>query len=181
MKTGDKSPPQTRSSFPGFFPLAVAFPSLRSHRRFPVASIKMLDFKYGQIHAFNASQVHVDLIGIGARNVKRGDTAARAEMMFGGMRVEGVCSEVLPGRQQAEPFPGNYPVDISFFGADRAVALRNPAVDGPNDFVGNAPAMASAAVDRAVLELIRHKVNLTQIERCGKYGAYPPARVYAKR
>jgi hypothetical protein len=31
--------------------------------------------------------------------------------------------------------------------------------------------MASAAVDWAVFKLIRHKVNLPQIVRCGKRGA----------
>ena len=124
----------------------------------------MMDFKCGEIDAFNTSQVHVNLIGIGARNVKRGNAASRAKMMFGGMGVESIGGEVLPLRQQAEPFARNDPMDISLFGADRAVALRNAAINWPGNFVTNATAMASTTVDRAVLRLVRHKMNLTQIE-----------------
>lgn len=140
-----------------FFSLLAPLPSLLSHRCFPIASVKMLDFKFGQIHAFNTSQVHVNLIRVGARDIKRRHTASRAEMMFGSVGVEGICGEVFPRRQQAEPFTRDYPVDVRFFGADRAVALRHPAVDRPDNFVSDAPAMASAAVNWAVLELIRHE------------------------
>jgi len=117
----------------------------------------MLDFKRGQIHAFNTSQVHVDLVRIGACNIKRRHTTSRAEMMFGSMRVEGIGGEVLRRRQQAEPLARNDPVDISFFCADRAVAFRNTAVYRPGNFVSDTPAMASAAVSWTILELIHHK------------------------
>jgi len=117
----------------------------------------MLDFKCSEIHPFNASQVHVDFFRVGARDIKRRDPASRAEMMFGSVRVEGISGEFLPGGQQAEPLARDYPVNISFFGADGAVALGNTPVYRPGNLVSDAPAMTSTAIDWAVLKLIRHE------------------------
>ena len=77
--------------------------------------------------------------------------------MFGSAGVESIRGEVLPRRQQAEPFARDYPVNVGFFGTDRAVSLQDSAVDRPNNFVSDASAMASATVDWAVLDWIRHE------------------------
>ena len=73
------------------------------------------------------------------------------------VRVEGVRGQVLPWCQQPEPFSRNYPMNISFFGADRAVAFGYAAVDRPFNFVTDAAAMASAAIDWALCRFIRHE------------------------
>src|SRR5713101_6264610 len=78
-------------------------------------------------------------------------------MMFGNAGVEGISGEILPRGQQAEPLARDYPVEVGFFGADRAVALGNTAVYRADNFVSDAPTMASAAVDWTIRGLIRHE------------------------
>jgi hypothetical protein len=117
----------------------------------------MLYIKRSNIDAFDASQVHVDLIGVRARDIKRRHAASLAEMMLRRMGVETVSSEFLPGRQQPKSSARYYPVDVPLFRADGAIAFGNSAIDGPRDLVNDAPAMASAAVDPTALEFIRHR------------------------
>ncbi len=75
-------------------------------------------FQRRQFYALDASEVHIDLVRIGARNIKRCHAAFWAEMMLGDPSVESVGGQVFPRREQPEALAGNYPVNISFFGAD---------------------------------------------------------------
>lgn len=123
----------------------------------PITPVKMLEIYGAQIHSLNTTQVHVDFVGIGARDIKRRYPASGAEMVFGDVCIEGVSGEFLPRRQQAETLARDYPVHIAFFGADGAIALRNPSVYRSCNFVNHAPAMAPAPVNRGTSEFVRHE------------------------
>jgi hypothetical protein len=138
-------------------PVSLTLSPLLSYRGFPVAAVKMFDLDCVQVYPFNTSQVHVDFIRVGARDVKRRHATSRTEVMFGRVGVERIRGEFLPGRQQAEPFTGDNPVNISLLGADRAIALQPTSIEGPDHFINNAPTMASAAVDWVSFESIRHR------------------------
>jgi len=133
----------------------------------------MTGIKAGRIDPFNTTQIHIDFIRVRARDIKRRHTASGAEMVSGKVCIEGIGSEFLPRRQQTETLARNYPVKIAFFGANRAVALRNSSVYRPGNFVNHATTMAYAAVDRATFEFIRHKYE------CGANRTFQQMRCYA--
>jgi hypothetical protein len=101
--------------------------------------------------------------------------------MFGNVRVESVSSEFLPWRKHSETFAGNYPVKITFFCADRAIALRNSSIYRPGNFVNHAPAMASAAVNRATFESIRHEYEFGANRKLRQMRRYATSGICATR
>ena len=64
--------------------------------------------------------------------------------MLRGFRVEGVGRDIVGRRQQAERGALDDPVDVTFLGADRAVAFRD-ALEIAFHFEADASAMTSAA------------------------------------
>src|SRR5579862_5169212 len=88
------------------------------HIGFPVLPVEMIHLETACIHAFEASDIDVDFVGVGARNIKRGNAAARTEVMLRGASIEGVGCEILARGQQAETIARHDPVQIALLRAD---------------------------------------------------------------
>src|SRR5271154_6954827 len=126
--------------------LSSRAPALLMRRlcRFPVTSIKALQRNCGQVEAFDAARVDVDLIGIGARYIERRHPASRAKVVLRHVSIESVNGEIVPRCEQAEFIARDDPMKIALLRANRAVALSNPT-GRTLDLIHDAPAMASAA------------------------------------
>src|SRR5271156_1324237 len=111
----------------------------------PVAAVEVVEFELADVHPFEASDVHVEAFGIGARNVERCDAAVGAEQMLCDFRVEGIGRDVVGRGQQTERAAIDDPMKVSLLGADGAVAFGD-AIEVAPDLETDAPAMASAAI-----------------------------------
>src|SRR4051812_25987065 len=76
--------------------------------------------------------------------------------MSGSVGVERIGREVFPGRQETETVAGHDPVQICFFGTDRASTFADAVGNRTNHFIRDAPAMASAAISGYVVGLVPH-------------------------
>ena len=76
--------------------------------------------------------------------------------MFRGFRVEGVGRDIVGRREQAERGALDDPVDVTFLGADRAVAFRD-ALEIALDFEADASAMTSTTIDSFVSFLFHER------------------------
>lgn len=159
----------------------AALATLLYDRGFPIAPVKMMDVKVGQIQPFNTTQIDVDSIRVRARDIKRRHTASGAEMVFGNVCVEGISGELHPWRQQPETLARNYPVQVRLFGADRAITLQNPSVYRPGNFINHAPAMASATVNRATFKFIRHGYEFGANRKLRQMRRYAGGEICATR
>ncbi len=59
-------------------------------RLLPVSSVERTQFELFEIHALQASKIHVDLIRIGTRDIKRVYAAMSAELVLGNTSIESV-------------------------------------------------------------------------------------------
>ena len=62
-----------------------------------VATIEQLDAKFGQVNAFQAAHVHVNLVRVGPRDIKRRHAAGWAEVVLRDTGVEAIRGEVFRG------------------------------------------------------------------------------------
>src|SRR5579883_461471 len=123
----------------------IARPLVALDRLLLVATVEMLDPQPARFDAFDAAQIHIDLIRIGTRDVERRHAASPTEVMPRHAGIEAINRELLPGRQQSKALARDDPVDITLLRADRAVAYDR-AFDWSTHFEGDRPAVASPAI-----------------------------------
>ena len=88
-------------------------------------AIEPLDLHGAEVDTVEAPDVHVDSVGMRARDVEAGDAAVAAEEMARGHRPELIRRESILAREQAELLARNDQMEVCLAGTDGAVALRH--------------------------------------------------------
>ncbi len=113
---------------------------------FPVAPVEELDRDVRGLRV-EAAHVHVDAVGIRARDVERLDPARAAELVVGDAGAEAVGDELVLAAQQAELRLRHDQVHEARHRADGAAAVEARELLGRLHFEGDGAAMAMAVVD----------------------------------
>src|SRR4030095_3307773 len=99
----------------------------------------------GELDAVEATDVHVDVIGVRARDVEARHAAVATEMVRCRPGAEAIGAELVRACQEAELCWGDDHVQVGLAGADGAVALAHPAEIGIH-LEAHPPAVAPAGI-----------------------------------
>src|SRR5690349_897657 len=86
----------------------------------------MSDGKRRHIHVVQTTHIHVDLIGVGAWNIKRMNAAGGAKGVLGDASVEAIRRQRILAAKELEGIRRHDEMEKTFLAADRAVALGDP-------------------------------------------------------
>ena len=92
------------------------------YRPLPVLAVERCEVEASEVHAIEASDVHVDFVGIGSRDVERVHAADLTEMVFRRLCIEIVRRKVIFARNKIEILRQHDQVDEALLRTDRAVA-----------------------------------------------------------
>ena len=104
-----------------------------------MAAVETADGEGSDIHIVQTTHIHVDLIRIGTRNVKRMNAAGRTKGVLGDAGIEAVCGERILAAKELERIQRHDEMEKTLFAADRAIAFGHP-----RKIRGDAKAHASA-------------------------------------
>ncbi len=93
------------------------------HRLFPMTAVETTDGQRSDIDPVETAHVDINLIGVGARNVKRMNAAGGAKRVLGDAGIKPVCGQRLFAAQKFERLRRHDEMQKSFFGADRTIAF----------------------------------------------------------
>lgn len=108
-----------------------------------MAAVEMPDGERSHIHIVQTTHIHVDLIRIGARNVKWMYSARGAKGVLGDTGIETVCRQRIFAAYQLEGIRRHDEMEKAFFAADRAIAFRHAREVG-SDTKAHVTTMATA-------------------------------------
>src|SRR5215467_11727691 len=91
-----------------------------------MAAVEMTDGEYTDIDAIEAPHVHIDFIGIGARNIKWMNAASGAKRVLGDAGIEAICRQRILAAHELEGFWRHDQMKKSLFAANRAIAFGDP-------------------------------------------------------
>src|SRR5439155_24375875 len=114
--------------------------------RFPVPAVETRHRELLDVHAVQTSDVHVDPIGMGTRDVEARHTARPTEMMLGGHGAEAIRGEVLCAGEQTEALARHDVMQVPLARTDGAVAVDHPC-QVRRDLEAYSPAVAAAGED----------------------------------
>src|SRR5262249_53442084 len=103
------------------------------------------EVKFGQVNAFQAAHVHVDLVRVGTRDIKRRHATGRTKVMLRDTGVEAIGGKGVRGGQQVKRFTRDEPMNVALLGANRAIALLE-ILDSSRRLERYPSAMASATI-----------------------------------
>jgi hypothetical protein len=112
-----------------------------------VLAIEALDLHGAEVDTVEAPDVHVDSVGMRARDVEAGDTTVATEEVARRHRPELIRRESVFAREQAELLPRQDQMEIRLPGADGAVALRH-GVQVTRHLEADAAAVTAAGMGR---------------------------------
>ena len=104
-----------------------------------MAAVEAADGKRSDIDVIQTTHIHVDLIRVGTRNVKRMNAAGGAKGMLGDAGIKTVCRQRILTAKELEGLRRHDEMEKTFFAADRAIAFGHP-----RKIRGDAKAHASA-------------------------------------
>src|SRR2546426_7372935 len=118
----------------------------RADARFPVPAVETRHRELLDVHTVQTSDVHVDPIGMGTRDVEARHTARPTEMMLGGHGAEAIRGEGVRAGEQTEALARDDVMQVALARTDGAVAGDHP-YQVRRDLEAHSPAVATAGED----------------------------------
>src|SRR4029077_12596733 len=110
----------------------------------PLPAIEALHVERRHVDTLDAADVHVDPVGMRARDVETRDPAVPTEVMLRGHRPEAIGREIVRAGEESKALTRDDVMEIALAAADRTVAFGHPApLEVRGHLEANAPAVTA--------------------------------------